>query len=254
MCTSAKVRTSTRAAPAFLSAFVQASSVAPVVRTSSTRTKHFPATRGLASSGTTKASRTLRSRSLRSRPVCDWVALHRRRSCGRNGFLLSAADMAGKNGRLVVAPPPKPEAVKRDRDDAVRAREDVGPCTPHEFGHQKSRLMPVAIFERIDEALRRIIEEERGAGAIPRRRFGQCRSAQRALALIIGKGDCKLGAEGRLDKGKLRPAGGAQAGDFSHLAAASEALRRNEPVEPPSADERQAPGNVREGQSRHAPF
>ena len=80
---------------------------------------------------------------------------------GPKGLVCIPADLAGKERRLVVAPPPEPPAIKRDRDDRIGGFEDIGPCPDHQTRHQETRFMPVVIFQGMDQNSCRVIEEER---------------------------------------------------------------------------------------------
>src|SRR5262249_40600763 len=130
---------------------------------------------------------------------------------GAKGLAAISRDVAGEDGGLVIAPPPEPEAMGWDRGDGVGCGEGVGAGAQQEPRHQDAGLMPVAVFERMREAARRIIEQERGAGAVPAGRIGKGCGTHRTLALVIGEWNGELLAEGRLDEGELRPAGNAEA-------------------------------------------
>src|SRR6185312_3144299 len=77
-CTRATAATCTDAAPAAFSTRAQASAVAPVVITSSTKSTRRPASLGHARFGATKAAVTLRRRPDPERP--PWLGVLRRRT------------------------------------------------------------------------------------------------------------------------------------------------------------------------------
>ncbi len=217
--TRANTSTSTCAAPARSSARAQASTVAPEVSTSSTRTSRRPATSALPSAGTRKAPCTFCARSALRQPDLLRRRLDALERAVAHRHAARLGDDLGQQRRLVEAPRPQPPPVQRHRHERVGVRQQFAPGARHPAAHGGREVEPVAVFEGMHERARDVVVAHGGARAVIGRRIGDRLHRQHAGAGIVGERNAEPLAIGRRDERELRPAGRAQAGAADRLAA-----------------------------------
>jgi len=180
----ASARTSTCAAPARFSTRAQASTVAPVVMTSSTTTMRLPRIRSRRAVAW-NAPATFFPRCAAVSPTWLGVRLTRasRKQSNRNSR--QSGHRLRQNGRLVEAPRPEPGPVEGDGHDDVCSGEKLGPRCRHPPPEQGYAFMPIPIFESLDQLAhgRRIARG--GPPSVVDWGFGHGRCGKARLAGII---------------------------------------------------------------------
>ncbi len=174
----AKVSTSTRAAPAAISAAAAELTVAPDVMTSSTRRSLLPET--CSGRGTTKTPRTLARRwATEARPACELVclrllerSLHGQPRALRNHF--------GKQLSLVEAADKLPPPVQRHRHNRVYVR--LGRQGPgHHLPQRLGKRPHSPVLEQVDEIPQRPFVLTKAEGRPERRAASLAEPAQAVL-------------------------------------------------------------------------
>ena len=228
--TRANTSTSTEAALARSSARAQASTVAPEVRTSSTRTTRRP------SNPVLPVGRDL-ERALyvagALRPGQADLLLGRTDAPKRFGCHFHAGlplDGARQRPGLVVTAAPAPPPVQRYRDQYIGLAEQFPARPRHPAAHGGGQIGAILVFQRVHQRARDVVIAHRGAGARIGRRIGYRFHRQQAGAGIVDKGNAEPGAKRRRDERQFRPAGGADAFAVDRFAA-GDAQRRQRDVE-----------------------
>src|ERR1700722_19322946 len=198
--TRAKISTSTLAAPARFSARAQPSTVAPEVKTSSTRTNLRLETAALLSSGTLNAPCTLLARSVRVSPTCCAVALTRLSIPAAMGTRLSAEIVAASMAdwlkrrahcrRQCSGTGTSASASARSSRPACATQRPIigassAPGLRYHASHYRAEFEPVAVFQRMDQGARYLVEPHRGASAVIGRRVGDGLHGQDARTRVI---------------------------------------------------------------------
>lgn len=101
--------------------------------------------------------------------------------------------------------------MQRDGYDAIGLRDQVAPRTRHHACHRPGEIVPVLVFQAMDEASRHVAVERYGPR--PREDGGLCEGlgrGQPADSEIDGEGDAEAVAERLLDEPQTGPAGGAE--------------------------------------------
>jgi hypothetical protein len=217
--TRASVRMSTRAAPARSRTRAHSERVAPVVRTSSTRTTRRPAT------------------------LPAWLGVGAAAAHQQVGADLDArrpADGQRQQRRLVVAAPDQPPVMQGHRGQHVRFRQQFRPRPRHPGPEGDGREGPVAVLQPQDQASAGLVIGEDAARPAPDGRIGDAGAAQDLpLAAGAGAGSVRRQLEGvpaprapgRRQEGQPGPAARAQRALRIDHGAAAEAARRQQEVE-----------------------
>ena len=158
--------------------------------------------------------------------AADWLnrRAHRRRQCSGTGTRASASlqQLAARIGH---------PAAKRRRD-----------------------VEPVAVFQRMDQRARHVVESHRRARPRIGRRIGDRLHRQDAGARIIGERNAQPLAIGAGDEIQFRPAGRTQRTGIAHRLAAGRAERRQRDIEEGAqAGLRRGPGSASWQISAHRP-
>lgn len=116
--------------------------------------------------------------------------------------------------------------MKRHGHDEVDRRVETGKQAHHEPAQDAGAVGAVAMFETKDQRATVIVVDQRGTGAIERRRVGEAGTAQgRARDLEIER-QATAGAMGRVDEGQTPPATRAKTLTALDLLAAGRTARR----------------------------
>ena len=169
LTTSARVSTSTPAAPAAFRARAQPSRVAPVVRTSSISRTRRPSICARRRAGTAKAPATLRVRAARP-DFCGAVRFRLMRTSGLERAASLSRHALGQQGSLVVAAGPEPGPMERHRGDQIRLGQKLrtGPRQP--APEERRQIGPVGMFEgEQHRPAAGIVAQHRAAPVIDRR-------------------------------------------------------------------------------------
>ncbi len=208
--TRANTSTSTCDAFALKSARAQASSVAPVVRTSSTSTIRRPWTCDFASAESWNAPCTLLARCARDSPLQQAAA-----QCDPALPFDGARERAG----LIEAAAPGAPPVQRHRDQHVGAVEQFAAGARHPAAHRRGKIGAVVVFQRVHQRARDLIIAHRGARPRIGRRVGDRFHRQHVGTGVVDEGDAEPRTIRRLDERQFGPAFGANAVTLDRLAA-----------------------------------
>jgi len=216
--TLAKISTSTLAAPARSSACAQPSTVAPDIRTSSTRTRRRPATTGFPAGGTGCALHIgcpLGSR----QPDLLPRRLHTLQGFGCDRHAACGRDCSRQHGRLIESPRPKPAPVQRHGNKRIRFSQQLAAGLADPAPHHGRKVERVAIFESMHQGARYLVETHRRPGAMIGRRVGNRFHGQHAGTWVIDERNAEPFAGGPRDEREFRPACRAQTLPVDRLAA-----------------------------------
>jgi hypothetical protein len=183
--TLAKTSTSTWCAPARNRALAQPSAVAPDVTTSSTRISLRPATSALPSAGTRNAPWMLAARCARESPTCWGGRFYPLERVRRDRHAARLGYGSRQQRRLIETPRPMPPPVQRHRHQRIRLGQQLAAGLGEPAAHHRREIEPVAIFERVHQRARYLVETHRCAGAPVSRRVGDRLHGQNAGPGIV---------------------------------------------------------------------
>ena len=126
--------------------------------------------------------------------------------CRGNRDAAVRRDGCRQHGRLVEAPRPKPAPMQRHRHQRVGLGQQLAAGLADPASHHRRQIEPIAIFERMDQGARNLVETHRGAGAVIGRRVGDGFHGQDARTRVIDEGNAEPLAIGPGDEREFRPA------------------------------------------------
>ena len=194
--TRAAVSVRTSAAPAATSTRAHASSVAPVVLTSSTSTMRRPEIRARRVDDECVAD-------VAKAGVCGQVGLRARVPAAPQRAAHGHPELAGEVERLIEAPPPAPAPVQRHRHDAVGICEHRRPTQLHQPAERRRERSTPVVLERLQDRSQRPVV---GAHRASRR---DVRPLQPAVGTPFGRhspGQQRIAAH-RAERRRNRPDG-----------------------------------------------
>jgi len=150
-------------------------------------------------------------------------------SGGVQGQTGAAEKGAGQLRRLIVTPPPKPEAMQRYRHDQVAARDQISPSPLQPLAEARHQIQPVGMLERQNGRAANFVIAQDGARPVEGRRMRQAGGA-----LGIRKRHIKRNAAARAKRAiqelDRAPAAGAEARTRCRLTA-GDAKGRKQKIE-----------------------
>ncbi len=147
----AAVSARTSRAPASFSTCAHASSVAPVVLTSSTSTTTRPRTNRDAGAPRQERRQAKCPPDVAPPRGCGEARLRHRRARPPEGMEHRPLEPAREVGRLVETALHPPEGMQRHRDDGIRAGEDGGAVAAHHRGERHGERASPVVLERVDD-------------------------------------------------------------------------------------------------------
>ena len=114
--------------------------------------------------------------------------------------------------------------------DEVCFGEQSFACSRHEPCHEQRGLMPVAVFEPMNDRFRRIIIGDRCARSAPWRRIGECGRTHLSGSGIIRERNPEPRTAWFFDEAQRAPASRAKRARFADGLAANKTMRRHQKV------------------------
>jgi hypothetical protein len=116
---------------------------------------------------------------------------------------------------------------QRHRHQRIGVGQKLVPGLRDPASHHRREVEPVAIFQRMNQSARYLVEAHRGASTVIGRRVGDGFHGQDARTRVIHEGNAEPLAIGAGDEREFRPARCAQAAALDRLAAGGAELRQS---------------------------